>query len=100
MAPVICLECNVLPTHYKCVVCKINYVCPECSFKRGHDDLNEITCQICSTSVESNATLSLSNSCNDQTKDAKLLRDKELRIQKKRANEKVKDIKLKASMQS
>ena len=55
MVPVICPECSILPTTHKCVICKINYVCPECSFKRGYDDLNKIVCQIYSfASQESN----------------------------------------------
>ena len=55
MALVICPECSILPTTHKCVICKINYVCLECSFKRGYNDLNKIVCQICSfTSQETN----------------------------------------------
>ena len=47
MTSVIYPECNILPTHHKCCVCKTNHVCPECSFKRGHnDDLNKTMCQV------------------------------------------------------
>ena len=38
-----CSGYNILLTHQKCVVSKINYVCPEYSFKRGeNNDLNKI----------------------------------------------------------
>ena len=43
----ICSECNLLPTQHECLICKVKPVCPECCGKRGHDDLNNITCKEC-----------------------------------------------------
>ena len=47
MKHVKCPECNVLITRHKCVVCKKNWVCPECADKRGFDELSNITCKDC-----------------------------------------------------
>ena len=57
-----CTECNFLPTHHKCIVCKLTLVCPECCYKRGIDDLNMITCKDCQTREASIALAQLSDS--------------------------------------
>ena len=57
----ICSECNSMPTHHKCKVCKVVPVCPECCDQRGIDDLNMITCVSC----HHKEILSINWLCND-----------------------------------
>jgi len=57
-----CSECNILPTHHKCIICKVALVCPECCDKRGIDDLNMITCKDCQTREAGIALTQLSDS--------------------------------------
>ena len=57
-----CTECNILPTHHKCTVCKITLICPECCDKRGISDLNKITYKACQIREASIALAELSKS--------------------------------------
>ena len=42
----ICMECCVLPTQHVCRNCN-DYVCPQCCFKRGLDDISLMLCKKC-----------------------------------------------------
>ena len=49
----ICEECNEIPTHHLCTICKKTLACPICLDKRGYDDLNYWPCLSCVLNTKS-----------------------------------------------
>ena len=55
-------ECEMMPTHHKCTMCKLVLICPGCCDKRGTIDLNAMECQPCQTRGEINGLAQIKDS--------------------------------------